>query len=173
MRCFPVGTIGKWLLPYVHKVSQTAWTQMDASKFCIAMLYSKPYLMVLLIDTFCTTKLESKNPALPLPYFSDTGINLPWPIAERLERGGPCWLLKLMWRGTQRVQLIRVIPWLVLWGGRPGTRGFCSALAALVGPVQNIVSSPYTILIPLSPLPSKLDRQPCRVACLLVCVSGP
>jgi hypothetical protein len=64
---------------------------MDASKFCIAMLYSKPYLylMILLIDTFCTTKLESTNPALPLPHFSDTGINLPWPIAERLERGGP------------------------------------------------------------------------------------
>jgi hypothetical protein len=46
-----------------------------------------------------------------------------------------------------------------------------SALAALVGPVQNIFSSPYTILIPLSPSPSKLGSQPCWVACLLVWVS--
>ncbi len=41
------------------------------------------------------------------------------------------------------------------------TRDFCSALAALVGPVQNILfSSPYT-----------MNRQSCGVACLLVCVS--
>ncbi len=69
-----------------------------------------------------------------------------------------------------------VIPWLVRWGGRAGTRDFCSALAALVGPVQYIkifVSSPFTISITLSLSPSKLDRQPCWVACLLVCVSGP
>jgi hypothetical protein len=35
-----------------------------------------------------------------------------------------------------------------------------------------LFSSPYTISKPLSPQPSKLDRQPCWVACLLVCVSG-
>jgi hypothetical protein len=34
------------------------------------------------------------------------------------------------------------------------------------------VYSPYTISIPLSPSPSKLGRQPCWAACLLVCVSG-
>jgi hypothetical protein len=39
---------------------------------------------------------------------------------------------------------------------RAGTRGFCPALAAVVGPVQNIFSSLYTISINLSPLPSKL-----------------
>ncbi len=43
--------------------------------------------------------------------------------------------------------------------------------AVLVGPVQNIFSSPYTFSIPLSPLPSKLGRQPCWVAYLLLCVS--
>jgi hypothetical protein len=33
---------------------------------------------------------------------------------ERLERGGgPCWLLKLRWMGTQRVQMKGVLPWLV------------------------------------------------------------
>jgi hypothetical protein len=35
-----------------------------------------------------------------------------------------------------------------------------------------IFISPYTISIPLSPLLSKLGRQPCWVACLLGCVSG-
>ncbi len=37
---------------------------------------------------------------------------------------------------------------------RAGTRDFCLALAALVGPVEN--TSPYTISIHLSPSPSKL-----------------
>jgi hypothetical protein len=31
-----------------------------------------------------------------------------------------------------------VLTWLVRWAYRAGTRDFCSALAALVGPVQNI-----------------------------------
>ncbi len=48
---------------------------------------------------------------------------------------------------------------------------FCSALAALVGPVQKIFYSPYIISIPLSPSPSMLGRQPCWVAFLLVFVS--
>ncbi len=53
---------------------------------------------------------------------------------ESLERGGPCWLLKLngelkedKWKG----------PFLGLLGLSCSTRDFCSALAALVGPVQN------------------------------------
>ncbi len=33
-------------------------------------------------------------------------------------------------------------------------------------------SSPYTISMPLVPAPSKLGKQPCWVASLLVCVSG-
>jgi hypothetical protein len=65
-----------------------------------------------------------------------------------------------------------VLPWLVRWACRAGTRDFCSALAAEVDPVQNIFSSSYTISIPLASSPSKLGRQPFWVACLLVCVSG-
>jgi hypothetical protein len=63
--------------------------------------------------------------------------------------------------------------WLVCWAGSAGARYFCSALAALFGLVQNFffLTVPY-ISIPFSPTPSKLDRQPCWVACLLVCVSG-
>ncbi len=37
--------------------------------------------------------------------------------------------------------------WLVRWACRAGTRDFCSALAALVGPVQILFSSPHTISI--------------------------
>ncbi len=57
------------------------------------------------------------------------------------------------------------------WACGAGTRDFCSALAALVGPVKLFFSS-RTILIPLCPPPSKLGRQSCWVACLLVFVSG-
>jgi hypothetical protein len=55
-----------------------------------------------------------------------------------IERGAPCRLLKLRWMVTQRVQLKGVLPWLVHWACRAGTRDFCSALSALLGPVQNI-----------------------------------
>ncbi len=76
--------------------------------------------------------------------------------------------------GTQRGLIIGVLSWLVRWACRAGTREFCSALAVLVGPVQNIIffTVHYSISIPFSPLPSKLGRQPCWVACLFVCVSA-
>jgi hypothetical protein len=38
--------------------------------------------------------------------------------------------------GTQRVQVDGVLPWLVHWACRAGTRDFCSALAALVSPYK-------------------------------------
>ncbi len=40
--------------------------------------------------------------------------------------------------GTQRVQMKGVLSWLAPWACRAGTRDFCPALAAPVGPVQNI-----------------------------------
>jgi hypothetical protein len=40
--------------------------------------------------------------------------------------------------GTQRVHMKGVLPWLVRWACRGSTIGFCSALTALVGRVQNI-----------------------------------
>jgi hypothetical protein len=49
-----------------------------------------------------------------------------------------------------------VLPWLVRWARRASTGDFCLALAALVGPVQIIFSSPLTFSFHLSPLPSKL-----------------
>jgi hypothetical protein len=69
----------------------------------------------------------------------------------------------------------KIIPdpqhWLVPWSCRAGTRDFCPALAALVDPIWNIFSSPYTISIRLSPSPSKLGRQSCWVSCLIQYVS--
>ncbi len=50
---------------------------------------------------------------------------------------------------------------------------FLFSLAAQVGPVQIFFSSPCTGSTLLSPSPSKLGRQPCWVACPLLCVSGP
>jgi hypothetical protein len=41
--------------------------------------------------------------------------------------------------GTQRVQMKGVLPWLVRWARRVGTRDFYPALAALVSPVQNFI----------------------------------
>jgi hypothetical protein len=34
----------------------------------------------------------------------------------------------------------RLLPWLVRWACRAGTRDFCPTLASLVGPVKNIFS---------------------------------
>ncbi len=85
---------------------------------------------------------------------------------ERLERGGPCWLLKLREIGTQRGQMKGVLTWLVRWAYRAGTRDFCSALAALVGPVQNIFSH-HTFFPFLCP-----HRPASWVASLLECISG-
>ncbi len=66
-------------------------------------------------------------------------------MSERLERGGPCWLLKLRWMGTQRVQLKGILPWLVRWACRAGTRDFFSALSALVSSMQNIFFPHHTL----------------------------
>ncbi len=52
------------------------------------------------------------------------------------------------------MQIKRSLPWLV-WACRAGTRDFCSALAALVGPVpvQNIFSSPSNFsFVPITQL---------------------
>jgi hypothetical protein len=74
--------------------------------------------------------------------------------------------------GTQRVQTKGVLPWMVLWACRAGTRDFCPALAALGPSVPSFFSSPYTISIHLSPSSSKLGRQSWWVSYFLLCVSG-
>jgi hypothetical protein len=54
---------------------------------------------------------------------------------------------------TQRVQMKSVLPWLVRWACRTGTRDLCSALAALVGRVENIFSLTlhyYNYFVPIA-----------------------
>jgi hypothetical protein len=64
-----------------------------------------------------------------------------------------------------------VLPCLVNWACPAGTRDFCSALAALVGPVQNIFLAVHYFNSFVLLSPSMLGRQPCWVAYLLVSVS--
>jgi hypothetical protein len=47
------------------------------------------------------------------------------------------------------------------WFVRAGTSDFCSALAALVGPVQNIFFLTVHYYSSFDPSPSKLGRHPC------------
>ncbi len=72
------------------------------------------------------------------------------------------WKLRQM--ETQGVHMKGVLPLLLSW--RVGTRDFFPDLAALVGPVQNIFTSSYTISIHLSPSLSTPGKQSCHVACL-------
>ncbi len=94
----------------------------------------------------CSQNLKNKYlwsiaRTLRILYF-DLALSL---YPEKLERGGPCRLLKLNCIGTRRVQMKAVLSWLVRWASRAGTRDFCSALTSLVGPVLKIFSSPYII----------------------------
>jgi hypothetical protein len=53
---------------------------------------------------------------------------------ERPEKSGPCWLLKMRWMVTQRVQIKGVLICLARWACRAGTRYFCSGW-----PIQIII----------------------------------
>ncbi len=67
-----------------------------------------------------------------------------WPSAHSLE---------LRQMGTEGVHMKGVLPWSVRWAPRAGIRDFGPALAALVGPVQNIFSTPDSFLLCLSGVP--------------------
>ena len=56
----------------------------------------------------------------------------------------------------------RVLPWLIRWACRAGTRDFCSALAAQVGPVQNIIFLAIYYFDPFVPI----AQQPVQAAVL-------
>ncbi len=93
---------------------------------------------------------------------------------ERLERGGLHWLLKLGKWGLMEYSWNMLESFLgsVAWALRACTRhlscpGFSSRTRTKI-----FFSSPYTISLQLSPLPSKLGRLSCRLACLLKYVSG-
>ncbi len=60
--------------------------------------------------------------------------------------------------GTQRVQMKGVLHWLVRWAYRDGTRDFCPALAALVGPVQNIFFPTLQYFISFVPIARQAEQ---------------
>jgi len=94
--------------------------------------------------------------------------------ARETREGCPCWLLKLRQMGAQGVHYIKgILSWLVRWYCRASTRDFCPALAALVSPVHIIFprGTLFHLIWAYRPC-SKLGRQSCRVACLLICVSA-
>jgi|688.fasta_scaffold329747_1 hypothetical protein len=53
---------------------------------------------------------------------------------------------------TQRVQMQGLLPWLVRWACRAGTRDFCPSKTALVGPVQNIFFLAVHYFNPFGPI---------------------
>ncbi len=71
---------------------------------------------------------------------------------ERLKRGGPYWLQKLRWMGTQRVQMKGVLPWLVCWACRAGTRDFVQSWLLQSAQYKIFLSSRtlFQIVCPLS-----------------------
>ena len=55
---------------------------------------------------------------------------------ERLKRGSLCWLLKLRWMGTQRVQMKGVLPWLIRWACIADTKDFFLVLPLVLQSAQ-------------------------------------
>jgi hypothetical protein len=101
----------------------------------VGLAYSHPHQNADLIQTQVTGVLVSVSDIGE----KFKGVSVTVPPRETRGGGG---LLKLRLLGTQRVQMTGLLPWLVRWACRAGTRDFCSALAALVGSVQNIFSHP-------------------------------
>jgi hypothetical protein len=111
---------------------------------------------------------QTPSPPPPIPHL------LALYVPERLERGWPLLTVESGVNGDSKSTNERgyCLGWLVRWVCRASTRVFVLPLTALVCPVLNIFSSQYTNSILLSPPPSKLGKQLCWVACLLVYVSG-
>ncbi len=78
------------------------------------------------------------------------------------------------WKGDLWGHMKGFLHLFVRWARFAGTGEVCPALAAQVSPVlyKIFFSSLPTISHHVSPSPSKLGSQPCRVACLLLCVPG-
>ncbi len=113
-------------------------------RICNVCIFFQPILSFdcLKTDTWWGVCYEASLLALPRHVWRRGGLRVvmagqlffsePVCWSERLERGGPCWLLKPL------LKLRGVFSWLVRWACRAITRDFCSALAALDGPVPNI-----------------------------------
>jgi hypothetical protein len=90
---------------------------------------------------------------------------------ERLERSGPLLTVKTEANGASK-STNKSEPFLVCcWACAAEQEIFVLPWLLLSAQYKLLFSSLFTISIPLSPIASKLARQPCWVACLLACVS--
>jgi hypothetical protein len=90
-------------------------------------------------------------------------------LRREIERVWPLLTVGTEASGNSRSTYERFLPWLVRWARHANTRDFVLPwlLKSSYNP-QHIFSSPHTILLHLSPWPSKLGRQSYRVAFLLI-----
>jgi hypothetical protein len=87
------------------------------------------------------------------------------------QRDGPCWIVKLRF-GDSKSTKERGLSVLGSLGSSCRYKRFILPWLLYLAQYKIFFSLPYTISIFMSPSPSKLGRQPCLVASLLVCVSG-
>jgi hypothetical protein len=76
-------------------------------------------------------------------------------LTERIERGGPCWLMKLRWIGSQRVQMQGVLPCLVRLAC---LAGFFLPWLLLSAQYKIFCSSPYTIFNSFVPIAHQSEQ---------------
>jgi hypothetical protein len=72
--------------------------------------------------------------------------------------------------GTQRVQMKRVLSWLVRWNRRASTVDICLAFDALISPVENIIFLTvhfFTFLVPIIQQPGQAGVLGRLSLCLL------
>jgi hypothetical protein len=76
--------------------------------------------------------------------------------------------------GNRRIQMVGALPWLLVGlVCSASTRKLCSALAALLGPVQNNIYLTVHYFNSFVPSAQQAGQAAvCWVACLLGCVSG-
>ncbi len=102
----------------------------------------------------------------PIPCLQASNVSL-----TREHGSGPCWLLKLRQMGTYGVQMKRVLPWLVRWARRAGTRDFYPMAWLLYSQPSTKYCFPHLHTF-YCMCPHRPCLVSCRVACLFICVSG-
>jgi hypothetical protein len=140
-----VGEIGLYASELLILIDNTVcWYQGTVRKLCLCSIleFLKKFNIILAWNLYLFFYLGALEPGAWVNSYSNAGWDsfLLQIRPEILEIGGTWWLLKLRQRGLKdsRSTYERVLPWLFHWACRAGTRDFWTALAALVGPVQNI-----------------------------------
>ncbi len=132
--------------------SRNRFQGMNSASLCsLAGRYEYPIPTRFLAPIYCLK--------LQLCSFTQRDYREEWPLLT---------MLKLRWMGTQRGQMIGVLPWLIRWARRAGTIDFSPALAALISPVQNIIflTVHFFTLVPIAQQP----RQAAVLVRLSLCL---